>query len=149
MLRESAIIGALLLCAAPHAAGSAVSPPLVGHWIVTGTADAQETTSLSSDDVEKLTGTEIVFTPQSVQFSNEVCAKPSFKLARHSSSAFFRREYKIDPKNLSLPDRVTEVEINCKAPSPISFFYFRDKRHVVFYWKGFFLNAERRIEDKP
>lgn len=149
MLRESAIIGVLVLCAATHAAGREVRASLIGHWKVTGAADAQETTSLSSDDVDKLAGTEIVFTPETVQFSNEVCAKPSFKLARQSTNGFFRREYKMDPKSLRLPDVVTEVEVNCQAPSPISFFYFRDRRHIVFYWKGFFLNAERQIGEKP
>lgn len=142
MIRKFVFAGVLIFSTASYAAGTAVRVPLIGHWRVTGTADAQETTSLSSDDIDKLTGTELVFTLDSVRFSNETCDKPTFKKTRHNTGVFFRREYKIDPKNLRLPDLVTEVAITCQAPSPISFVYFRDKRHIVFYWKGFFLNAE-------
>lgn len=147
MIRKLVFAGVLILSTA--SAGTEVRAPLIGHWRVTGTADAQETTSLSSDDIDKLTGTELVFMPDSVRFSNETCDKPTFKQTRHSTGGFFRREYKIDPKHLRSPDLVTEVAITCQEPSPISFVYFRDKRHIVFYWKGFFLNAERRIDGKP
>lgn len=149
MVRTLLFAGALALSAAAFAAGRDAHPPLMGHWTVTGAADAQETTSLSSDDVDKLTGTELVFTPEFVQFSNEICDKPKFKQARHSTASFFRREYKIVPKHLRLPDQVTEIEVSCQTPSPISFVYLRDRQHIVFYWKGFFLNAERRIDSKP
>lgn len=148
MMRKFVFAGVLVFSTGPYAAGTEVRAPLRGHWIVTGTADAQETTSLSSDDVDKLTSTELIFTPDSIRFSNETCDKPAFKQTRHSTRGFFRREYKINPKNLRLPKLVTEVEITCQAPSPISFVYFRDKRHIVFYWKGFFLNAEERTDGK-
>jgi hypothetical protein len=149
MVRKLLFVGGLALSAGALAAGGEVRLPLTGSWTVTGTADAQETTSLSSDDVDKLTGTELMFSPELVQFSDESCDRPVFKQARQSTSAFFRREYKIDPKHLRLPDQVTELEISCQTPSPISFIYFRDKRHIVFYWKGFFLNAEMRIDGEP
>lgn len=149
MVRKLVFAGVLILNTASYAVGTDVRAPLTGRWRVTGTADAQETTSLSSDDVDKLTGTELVVTSDSVRFSNETCDKPTFKQTRHSTGGFFRREYKIDPKHLRLPDLVTEVAVTCQAPSPISFVYFRDKRHIVFYWKGFFLNAEELIDDKP
>ncbi|MEV4783781.1 hypothetical protein [Burkholderia sp. LMU1-1-1.1] len=143
------IFAGLLVLGATHAVGGEIRSALTGRWTVTGTADAQETTSLSSDEVDKLTGTELVVTAESVRFSNETCDKPIFMLTRHSTASFFRREYKIDPIHLRLPHLVTEIEIVCQAPSPISFVYFKDKRHVVFFWKGFFLNAEKRIEGKP
>lgn len=147
MERDWIFAGVLILTAVPDAVCGEARSALMGRWAVTGTADAQETTSLSSDDVDKLTGTEIVFTPESVRFSSEMCNKPTFKQTRHRKIGFFRREYKMDPKHLRLPDPVTEVAINCQAPSPISFVYVQDRRHIVFYWKGFFLNAEKRSGD--
>lgn len=133
----------LILTASPYAVCAEAGSALIGHWTVTGAADAQDTTSLSSDDVDKLTGTELVVTPESVRFSDETCDKPIFKQARQTTASFFRREYKMDPKRLRLPNRVTEIEITCLAPSPISFVYFKDKKHLVFYWKGFFLSAKK------
>jgi hypothetical protein len=139
-------LAALLVALATPATGGAgmdAGSVVLGRWAVTGTADAQETTSLSSDDVDKLVGANFVVTPESVQFADEKCDKPVFKLTRHSTAGFFRREYRLDPRNMRLPDPVTEVAIVCLAPSPISFVYVRDKRHIVFFWRGFFLNAEK------
>ena len=142
MMRKLVCCGVLAVGVASYGAEIDGRAALTGHWRITGTADAQETTSLSSNDIDKLTGTELVFMPDSVRFSNEICDKPAFKQTRHSTASFFRREYRINPKRLHLPDLVTEVAITCQLPSPISFVYFKDKRHIVFYWKGFFLNAE-------
>ncbi|HWW72747.1 MAG TPA: hypothetical protein VN089_22615 [Duganella sp.] len=139
----------LFLTSSPYAVCAEAGSVLIGRWTVTGTADAQETTSLSSDDADKLAGTELVVAPESVRFSDETCDKPIFKQTRQSAASFFRREYKIDPIHLRLPHLVAEIEIVCQAPSPISFVYLKDKRHIVFYWKGFFLNAEKRIDGKP
>lgn len=139
----------LILTASPYAVCKEAGAVLIGRWTVTGTADAQDTTSLSSDDVDKLTGTELVVTPESVRFSDETCDEPIFKQSRQTTASFFRREYKMDPKRLRLPKRVTEIEINCQAPSPISFVYFKDKRHLVIYWKGFFLNAKKTLNSSP
>lgn len=143
MKRNWVIAVLLVLAASPYAVCGEAGSALIGRWTVTGTADAQETTSLSSDDVDKLTGTELVVTPESVRFSDETCDKPIFKRTRQSTASFFRREYKMDPKRLRLPNPVTEIEINCLAPSPVSFVYFKDMKHLIFYWEGFFLNAEK------
>jgi hypothetical protein len=137
----------LALIAPVSMAGRDAGSAVLGRWTVTGTAGAQETTSLSSDDVDKLIGTDIVITPEAARFSDEKCDKPAFKQARHNTAGFFRREYKLDPSSMRLPDPVTEVAIDCLAPSPISFVYVRDKRHIVFFWRGFFLDAERKISD--
>ncbi|MDC8760550.1 hypothetical protein [Janthinobacterium fluminis] len=136
----SAVI--LGLVSASCLAGDGARSALFGRWVVTGTADAQETTSLSSDDADKLTGTDFIVTAESVRFSDEICDKPKFKQASYGTAVFFRREYKLDPRKLRLPDPVTEITIDCLAPSPISFVYIKDKRHIVFFWKGFFLNAK-------
>lgn len=148
MVRKWALAVLLALTAPVSMAGRDAGSALIGRWTVTGTAGAQETTSLSSDDVDKLTGANFVVTPESVQFSDEKCDKPTFKQARHKTAGFFRREYKLDPRSMRLPDPVTEIAIHCLAPSPISFVYIRDKRHIVFFWRGFFLNAEREINKK-
>lgn len=145
MLRKWALALLLALIAPVSMAGRDAGSALIGRWKVTGTAGAQETTSLSSDDVDKLTGADFVVTPESVQFLDEKCDKPAFKQARHDTAGFFRREYKLDPRSMRLPDPVTEIAIDCFAPSPISFVYIRDKRHIIFFWRGFFLNAEREI----
>lgn len=145
MVRKWAFAVLLALIASVSVAGRDAGLTLIGRWTVTGTAGAQETTSLSSDDVDKLTGADFVVTPESVQFSDEKCDKPAFKQARHDTAGFFRREYKLDPRSIRLPDPVTEIAIDCLAPSPISFVYIRDERHIVFFWRGFFLNAERKI----
>lgn len=151
MVRKWAVAALLALAAPVSIAGRDAGSAVLGRWTVTGTAGAQETTSLASDDVDKLIGTNFVVTPEAVQFSGEKCDKPAFKKARHNTAGFFRREYKLDPRSMRLPDPVTEIAIDCLAPSPISFVYVRDKRHIVFFWRGFFLNAERRIskEDNP
>lgn len=145
MVRKWALAFSLALIASAGMAARDAGSALIGRWTITGTAGAQETTSLSSDDVDKLTGADFVVTPETVQFSDEKCDKPTFKQSRHATAGFFRREYKLDPRSIRLPDPVTEIAIDCSAPSPISFVYIRDKRHIVFFWRGFFLNAERAI----
>lgn len=145
MVRKWVLAALLVLTAPVSMAGRDAGSAVLGRWTVTGTAGAQQTTSLSSDEVDRLIGTNFVVTPGSVQFSDEKCDKPAFKQARHDTAGFFRREYKLDPRNMRLPDPVTEIAIDCLAPSPISFVYIRDKRHIVFFWRGFFLNAEREI----
>jgi hypothetical protein len=124
-------------------AAQATESAMIGRWTVTGVADAQQTTSLPSDEVDKLMGTTLFVTSESVQFSSERCERPTFKETHHNTPQFFRREYKIDPRSLRLPNPVTEIAINCVEPSPIEFIYIKDKRHIVFYWRGFFLSAER------
>lgn len=150
MVRKWALAALLVALAAPASmAGTDAGSAVLGRWMVTGTAGAQETTSLSSDDVDKLVGTNFVVTPESVQFAGEKCDKPAFKQTRHNTAGFFRREYKLDPRSMRLPDPVTEIAIDCLAPSPISFVYVRDKRHIVFYWRGFFLDAKKLLDNRP
>lgn len=141
----------MALVAPPGMAETNAGSGLLGRWTVIGTAGAQDTTSLSSDDVDKLVGTDFVVTAESVQFSGEQCDKPTFKQSRHNTTGFFRREYKLDPRSMRLPDPVTEIAIDCLSPSPITFVYVRDKRNIVFFWRGFFLNAQRgnSKKDKP
>lgn len=144
MMRTCTLAAVLAALAAPPSmAGTNAGSAVLGRWTVTGTAGAQETTSLSSDDVDKLVGTEFVITAESVQFAGEKCDKPTFKQSRHNTTDFFWREFKLDPGSMRLPDRVTEIAIDCLLPSPITFVYFRDQRHIVFFWRGFFLDAKR------
>jgi hypothetical protein len=117
---------------------------LYGRWKVTGVAGAQNTTSLSSDEIDKLKGDEFVIDAQTIRFAGEECAHPQMTKSIHSTESFFRREYKISPKGLNLPDPVTEFEVACDAPSPISYIYVRDGKVIVFFWNGFFLNATRQ-----
>lgn len=145
MIRKWALVALLALAAPASMAARDAGSALYGRWTVTGTAGAQETTSLSSDDVDKLIGSHFVIMPKSVQFSGETCDKPTFKQSRHNTTGFFRREYKLDPGSMHLPDPITEIAIDCLTPSPISFVYIRDQRHIVFFWQGFFLNATREI----
>lgn len=145
------MVALVALVVPPSMAGTNAGSGLLGRWTVIGTAGAQETTSLSNDDVDKLVGTDFVVTAESVQFAGEQCDKPTFKQSRHNTTGFFRREYKLDPRSMRLPDPVTEMAIDCLSPSPITFVYVRDKRNIVFFWRGFFLDARRGISknDKP
>jgi hypothetical protein len=139
----------LAVVAMARAAAANLQIDLAGRWTVVGTAGAQETTALSSDDVDRLSGTDFVVTPESVQFSGEKCDKPTFRRSRHRTAEFFRRAYKLDPGSMRLPDTVTEISINCLTPSPISFVYIRDRQHIVLYWRGYFLNVEKREGHSP
>jgi len=116
---------------------------LYGNWAITGVADAQEITSLSSDDADKLTGKTFVVQSSEIRFDGETCLHPQFKKSSQSTESFFRREYKMTPKKLRLPNPVTEVEVTCDAPSEISFIYRRNKGEIVIFWNGFFLNAQK------
>ncbi|NHZ66939.1 hypothetical protein [Massilia genomosp. 1] len=152
MMRRYALAALLVALAAPASmAGTNAGSAVPGRWTVTGTAGAQETTSLSSDDVDKLVGTDFVVTAESMQFAGEKCDKPTFKQSRHNTTNFFWREFKFDPRSMRLPDPVTEIAIDCLPPSSITFVYVRDKRHIVFLWRGFFLDAKRDNgkQDKP
>ena len=136
------LISALaLLAGATCALAQAVEPELMGHWKVIKTVDAQESTSISSDDADKLVGKDMVITATRITFEAEACISPVFKRSQHPTSSFFRREYKMDPSKLRLPNPVVEVAVQCNQPSPISFIYIQGRRHIIFYWRGFFLRA--------
>ena len=55
----------------------------------------------------------------------------------------FRREYHVEPNGMGLPDPVTQIKVNCENPVDY-FFYVKGRDALVFYWKGFFLNAVRQ-----
>lgn len=114
---------------------------IYGQWKITGVADAQETTSLSSDQADLLKGLNLVIAPKTVQFNGDVCTHPVFTVSRQNTMTFFLKAYKFDPKNLLLPDQVSEIQINCKNFSEINFLYIQNRRKIIFYWKGFFLRA--------
>lgn len=141
-MRRLFLAGALILltsdsCAAP------VTNAIHGTWTVTGIADSQDTTSMSSDDADKLVGHLLRIASDRVEFDDDVCKKPSFKKSRQQTRQLFRRDYRFEPRTLGLPDPVTEIKIGCE--NPVSYFvYLKGKDSLVFYWKGFFLNAVRR-----
>ncbi|HEX8611754.1 MAG TPA: hypothetical protein VF800_10760 [Telluria sp.] len=149
MIRTCTFVLVLAFTSPSILAGQDSGSALTGRWTVTGIAGAQETTSLSSDEADQLKGRDFVVTSASVHFADETCEKPTFIRTRHSTAVFFRREYKLDPRSMRLPDSVTEIAIQCHAPSPINFVYLRDKRHMVLFWRGFFLNATRRPDKAP
>lgn len=138
------LLSILLLNVAAGAYAGTVGASLIGHWKVTGVVGAQETTSLSSDQADALAGKELVVAADSIQFNGDACVNPAPKATRHSRDHFFWREYKLDPKELPLPSTVTEFKTNCANLSSINFIYVRDRRQIVFFWKGFFLNAVKQ-----
>lgn len=91
-----------------------------------------------------LKGRDFIVSAEAVLFDGESCMAPTFQQSRHATATFFRREYRMDPNPMRLPDPVSEIEIACRQPSPISYVYMRDQRHIVIFWRGFFLNAEKR-----
>ncbi len=131
----------ILLVGSAQAFAAANGSQLHGHWKITGIAGAQDTTSLSSDQADLLAGSILDIGADSIGFNGETCHQPSLTVSRHNKQRFFRREFNFDPIGMPLPDIVTEFRIDCKNPSPIHFIYVRDKRQILFYWKGFFLNA--------
>lgn len=147
MAHRIAALAALL--AISSAAAAPLDADLTGHWKIVGTADAQQTTSLSSDDADQLVGEELIVAPSSLTFHGETCSNPSFKRSRRHTVPFFLREYKLDPKNLKLPDPVVEVSIVCDQASPINFIYLQGRRRIVFFWRGFFLNASKQADAAP
>lgn len=139
MTKFLAFILALGISIGVHA--EKMAPHLYGRWKIIGVADAQESTSLSSDQVDLLTGTELIIAPKYVRFNGQVCKKPNYTLTRQHTQTFFRKSYVLDPKNLLLPDDVLEIQTNCENPTEINFIYVQNKRKIIFYWKGFFLRA--------
>lgn len=98
---------------------------------------------MSSDDADKLAGTSFVIAPNRVQFDDEVCQRPQFKTTRQRTRQLFRRDYRFEPQNMGLPDPVTQIKVNCE--NPIDYYiYIKSKDALIFYWKGFFLNAIRQ-----
>jgi hypothetical protein len=134
----------LLLNVAAGACAGTVGANLIGHWKVTGVVGAQETTSLSSDQADALAGKELIVAADSIQFDGDACAQPALKASSHNRDQFFWKEYKLDPRELPLPSTVTEFKTNCANLSSINFIYVRDRRQIVFFWKGFFLNAVKQ-----
>lgn len=116
---------------------------LYGNWRVTGVADSQETTSMSSDDADKLVGTDLVIAPDHVQFGDDICQKPSFTATRQRTRPLFRRDYRFEPKDMGLPDPVTQIKIDCTNPVDY-FIYIKGRNALIFYWQGFFLEAIRK-----
>ena len=134
----------IFLSAASYAAS--VKNTIHGTWTVTSIADSQDTTSMSSDDADKLVGHLLKIAADRVQFDDDVCRRPSFKTSRQQTRQLFRRDYRFEPQTIGLPDPVTEIKISCE--NPVSYFvYLKGKDSLVFYWKGFFLNAVRRRKD--
>ena len=124
-----------------HAAS--VASRLYGNWQVSSVADSQDTTSMSSDDADKLVGANFLIAPDRVQFGVDICQKPRFMATHQRTRQLFRRDYRFEPKNMGLPDPVTQVKVSCENPVDY-FIYVKGKDALVFYWKGFFLNAIRQ-----
>lgn len=127
--------------ALPVEAGNA---NVFGRWKVAQVVGHQDTTSLSSDQAEKLIGEELIIEPESVRFSGDLCEKPRFISTRKRTYKMFRDDYKFEPKNIQLPDPVTEIKADCRNPSSVHYFYVKDKNRIIFYWEGFFLSAVRQ-----
>ena len=98
---------------------------------------------MSSDDADKLVGMNFLIAPDHVQFGDGVCQKPRFTTTHQRTRQLFRQDYRFEPKNIGLPDPVTQVKVSCE--NPVNYFiYVKGKDGLVFYWKGFFLNAIRQ-----
>lgn len=81
--------------------------------------------------------------PDTIRFGKANCAAPVFRTTRRRTYTYFVRQFNFDPQSLHLPDSVLEIEVKCLQPVGINFIYVRDKNRLVFYWEGFFLNAQR------
>lgn len=136
------LIAAALHCSA--LAGS-TSANLYGRWKVTGVAGAQNTTSLADTEIDKLKGEDMVVASGEIRFADAVCVHPQMTKSTHATETFFRREYKMSATGLHLPTPVTEYDVSCATPSPISYFYVRDSMNIVIFWNGFFLNATKQV----
>ncbi|MBJ7312874.1 hypothetical protein ACFOLJ_00380 [Rugamonas sp. CCM 8940] len=142
-MRSAFLGGCVLLVSLNVGAASAVGS-LEGKWKISKVLDSQQTTSLSDDEVSKLIGKDLLIESKHIQFDSAVCVNPKLKTERHRMYAHFIKEYNFEPKHLPLPDTVTEIQIECDDPVGIDFLYIRDKRQVVLFWKGFFLNAVKQ-----
>lgn len=136
------------LCTSLAVHGATVEEGLYGSWKVDAAVDSQDTASISSDDVDRLTGKQLLITSKLVQFDDETCEKPQFKTSRKRTARMFRQDYRFSPKYTGLPDPVVEVKVSCANPVDY-FIYLKNKSTIVFYWKGFFLSAVRQQATKP
>lgn len=98
---------------------------------------------MSSDDADKLVGRNLLIAPDHVQFGADVCQHPRFITSHQRTRQLFRRDYRFEPKNIGLPDPVTQVKVQCDNLVDY-FIYVKGKDALLFYWKGFFLNATRQ-----
>lgn len=133
---------ALFLTQATHAAP--LDRHFYGEWKITAVLDSQQSTSLSDDEASKLLGERLVIAPHSVRFGQADCVNPSFEVAQRRFYAYFVKQYNFEPKKLPLPDKVREITVTCREPVGINFMYVRDRKQLVLYWEGYFLNAVRQ-----
>jgi hypothetical protein len=90
---------------------------IYGTWQVTGVADSQDTTSMSSEDADSLVGRDLHIATNQIQFDDDICRKPSFHVSRQHTRQLFRRDFRFDPMTIALPDPVTEIKISCENPA--------------------------------
>lgn len=138
-----ALIIGLIFSASASALAQGLERTIFGTWKITQVADGQDSTSISDQDAAATIGMPLQIGLDGIRFGEANCAAPVFTTTRRRSYSYFVRQFNLEPKRLQLPDNVLEIEVKCQQPVGINFIYIRDKNRLVFYWEGFFLNAQR------
>ena len=114
--------------------GSAQKPThLYGEWKVTALATASPVTALGGEAAARLIGQVVSISSDKFKFARKTC-HPNYESSK-KSLAEIAQDYKVDAKNLKLPDPVLSYDVDCTevfAPEP---------RRIVFPWKGYFFEA--------
>jgi hypothetical protein len=108
---------------------------LYGHWTITAIATASPVTAMSGEEAARLVGHTLTMTPNKLQLDHEDC-RPTYESSKESL-AQIAQDYKIDVKELTLPDPVLRYDGDCAelfVPKP---------DRIVFSWKGYFFRAKR------
>ena len=113
---------------------------LFGLWRVVSILDAAEITGVSQQRASAYIGKTLYIDTAGFQFDGMMCNTPSYRWRKQDTARYLRESWHARSGQLGLPDTVTVVDARCTD------IFIKGNRHMVFNWKGYFLEATRMSE---
>jgi hypothetical protein len=125
---------------------SQTNEDLYGNWLIKRTVAFGKVSSLSDEDINKLIGKRIEYSPNKASFGNDICENPKYKKSIISEKDFFENNGYTSFKELGLQgDSVIMVEIFCEKEDYSNFWYTiggrifeKDKNTLIANYEGVF-----------
>jgi hypothetical protein len=115
---------------------------VLGIWTLTKVLDSAEITSMDHKEAAQFVGRTLVVEHDKVSFAGELCGDQRFERHQEPAAKYVRENYHAPVGRLGLPDMVTVIDLRCTEA------LIKGTNKVVFFWGGFFYDAERRMPSK-